>query len=75
MAKPVIASEFPHTKEEVINGVTGVLVKPGDSEELAKEIVRILSDDKLAEQMGENGYRRAKEMFDITANVKQVLSL
>jgi glycosyltransferase involved in cell wall biosynthesis len=47
--------------EYVKNGVTGFLVPPADSEQLAKAIVCLLCDDKLRHEMGENARHWVKE--------------
>lgn len=53
-SKPVVASRVGALAEYVENEVTGVLVSPRDPEELAKAIVRLLLDDSLRHQMGNN---------------------
>ncbi len=62
-ARPVIAAEIGGLGELVDEGVTGLLVPPGEAEPLAKAIVRLAGDLGLAEQMGEAGRRRALEHF------------
>ena len=59
MGKPVIASNFGGTVEQVVDGVTGLLVKPDDPAELAQAMARLLSDPQLRAEMG----ARAKERF------------
>jgi glycosyltransferase involved in cell wall biosynthesis len=62
-ARPVIAAEIGGLGELVEDGVTGVLVPPGDPEPLARAIVRVGSDLGLAAAMGEAGRRRALDRF------------
>jgi glycosyltransferase involved in cell wall biosynthesis len=62
-ARPVIAAEIGGLGELVEEGVTGVLVPPGEAEPLAEAIVRLASDLALAGEMGEAGRRRALEQF------------
>jgi len=45
------------------NDENGLLVPPKDPEALAKAIIKILKDPKLAKKMGENGYKKVKENF------------
>ncbi len=52
--KPVVATKVGCLPEYVHDGVTGLLVPPSDIEHLAKAIIRLLSDDTLRHQMGEN---------------------
>lgn len=42
-------------EEEVINGKSGFLVDPRDSEVLSRAIIKILTDPKLAQEMGKEG--------------------
>ncbi len=52
---PVITSDFPLWKKIVEGNHCGVTVNPENPEEIANAIDKILSDDKLAHQMGKNG--------------------
>jgi glycosyltransferase involved in cell wall biosynthesis len=62
-SRPVIAAEIGGLGELVEDGVTGVLVPPGEAEPLAKAIVRLAGDLHLAAQMGSAGRRRALAHF------------
>jgi glycosyltransferase involved in cell wall biosynthesis len=62
-ARPVIAAEIGGLGELVEDGVTGLLVAPGEAEPLAEAIVRLGNDLSLAAKMGEAGRRRALEQF------------
>ena len=75
MAKPAVASNWGEIAEEVVNGITGVLVPPGDPDALSREIVRILSNPKLANKMGEEGYQRTIRLYDIKNSVKKVTKI
>ncbi|MFA6306829.1 MAG: glycosyltransferase family 4 protein [Patescibacteria group bacterium] len=52
---PVITSNLPGVRSVFKNGREGLLVKPGDINDLANKIKTILSDKKLAEAMGRAG--------------------
>src|SRR5205814_1437575 len=58
-ARPVIAAEIGGLGELVGDGVTGLLVPPGEAEPLARAIVRLGGDLERAARMGEAGRRRA----------------
>jgi len=60
-AKPVVASRVGCLGEYVKDGVTGLLVTPGDVEQLADAIVRLLSNNTLRQKMGENAARWVEE--------------
>jgi glycosyltransferase involved in cell wall biosynthesis len=53
--KPVVASSGTALEEIVEDGVTGILVPPGDDSALAKALLKLLNDDELARRMGEVG--------------------
>lgn len=61
--KPVIASDTGGLKDIVIDGQTGLLVRPNDPTALADAILRILRDSDLAKRMGDQGRRRVQEHF------------
>lgn len=62
--KPVVATNIRGCREEVVDGVTGLLVPVNDPESLARAIIKILSNPTMARQMGEAGRKRAVELFD-----------
>ena len=67
--KPVIVTDVGSIPEVVEDGVTGFIVPPRDSDALADAVIKILKDDNLRKQMGENAYRKMKEelSWDIIA--------
>jgi glycosyltransferase involved in cell wall biosynthesis len=62
-ARPVIAAEIGGLGELVEDGVTGLLVPPGEAEPLAQAILRLGSDLTLAREMGAAGRARALDQF------------
>ncbi|MBS3072933.1 trypsin-like peptidase domain-containing protein, partial [Candidatus Pacearchaeota archaeon] len=61
--KPVIGSNIGGIPYVIDNGVNGLLVPPKNSQALTDAITKILSNPKLAKQMGENGYKKVKDGF------------
>ena len=59
--RPVIASRAGGLAEIVVDGETGLLVPPGNSEALAKALRCLLADQDLRQNMGLAGKRRAEE--------------
>jgi glycosyltransferase involved in cell wall biosynthesis len=57
---PVVASRVGGTPELVRDGETGFLVEPGDPEQLADRICRLIGDAGLRAAMG----RRAREVVE-----------
>jgi len=59
--KPVVATDVGNFSEMIEDGKTGFIVPPRDASALAEAIIRLLRDDKLRQQMGENAYQTVKE--------------
>ncbi|HEX7518397.1 MAG TPA: glycosyltransferase family 4 protein [Chthoniobacterales bacterium] len=80
--RPVIATDAGGVPEIIEHGVSGILVTPGSSAELAEAILRILSDPVEAERMAASGQARALALFgearmlrEIQQHVSEVLSI
>jgi len=58
--KPVIGGRSGGVTEAVVDGETGLLVDPYNTDEIAGAIVRILTDRELARRLGENGRQRTE---------------
>jgi len=71
----LVASRSGGLGEIVCHGKTGFLVSPGDSNELAAALLRVLSDRKLAEQLGQAGHQRAITEFSETKFVDRFIQL
>ena len=61
--KPVIASAIEGFTSVLTDGVQGITVPPRSAEKLAAAILKLISDKKLRQEMGERGKPRAQE-FD-----------
>ncbi len=71
---PVISTPIGGIPEMVVQNETGMLVPAGDSSALASAIERVIADLSLARRLGENGYKRANELFSIEKNVRELLA-
>jgi glycosyltransferase involved in cell wall biosynthesis len=69
--KPVVATNTGGTPEIVLDKETGLLVPPKDSKSLTEAISVLLSDSKLAEDMGKKARKRVEEYFTIEEHVKK----
>jgi glycosyltransferase involved in cell wall biosynthesis len=61
--KPVVVTDVGSIPEVVDNEKTGFIVPPRDSEALAEKIIKLLKDEKLRKEMGENAYSKLKKDF------------
>lgn len=73
--KPVVATRLGSIPEVVEEGITGLLVPPGDSRALACAIRAMLEDRERAREMGERGRQRVVARFDIQRTVHELESL
>lgn len=60
--KPVVASTAGEFPEQVRDGGCGLTVPPEDPERLAEAIVRVLRDEEMKREMGENSLRMAERL-------------
>lgn len=69
--KPVIASNHWGPKELIINNKTGFLIKYGDAEILKDKIIKILTDERLQERMGDFARQHVKSNFSWEMNAQK----
>ncbi len=65
LERPIIASAIEGTPEVVIDGQTGLLVKPGSSDELSRAIIRLYQKPELARQLALNGRGYVEQNFTL----------
>lgn len=70
--KPVIASDSGASREIVESGVTGLLVPPGDAEQLGQAILTLLGDRERRLRMGRAGAARVREFFTAERMVERL---
>lgn len=61
--KPVICTDLPGVNEVDKNEVASIHIPPKDSEALANAIIKLLENEKLAREMGENGRKLVEEKY------------
>ncbi len=75
MARPLIATRVGGLTDTVIDNATGLLISPGNAEELSRAILRLLKYPEEARQMGENGRRFMLERFTLDTTVANLHQL
>lgn len=65
--KPVVASRVGAVAELVADGLTGVLVDPGDAAGLASAVATLAADPARREQMAATGFETARSRFGLPA--------
>jgi len=61
--KPVVATAIPGTADMVEDGVSALLVPPGDAKALAEAIERLLGDEALRRRLGRTAGAVAQARF------------
>ena len=68
---PVVASDVGGIGEQVVNGLTGLLVESVNPDSLAQAILLLLEDPSLRQKMGAAGLERVQEYFTLERQAKQ----
>jgi len=72
---PVVATSIRGPEEQVVDGVTGLLVPPRQSAPLAAALNRLVGDPALRRHMGMAGRERALELYDEAKVLDRTLDL
>jgi starch synthase len=72
---PVVATDTAALGEVIDDGVTGLLVPPGDDGALVDALERLLADEALRRAMGDAGRRRVLERFDARVTTTALLDV
>lgn len=71
---PVIVSNVGGLKE-VVDSESGILVEPGDTEDMKQALYKLISDKKLRISLGEIGQKRAFEKFSVRSMLEKTEEL
>jgi glycosyltransferase involved in cell wall biosynthesis len=72
--RPVVASAVGGLRNLVVDGETGLLVRPGDVAALRAALERLLADDELRSRMGAAARERAREFLSRDRAVTQTVT-
>lgn len=70
-ARPIVASRVGGLAELVVDGVTGILMSPGDTDALIGGIAGLARDRDRALNMGKKGWQRVHSNFSTRAMAKR----
>jgi glycosyltransferase involved in cell wall biosynthesis len=73
--KPVIACRGQGIEDVIVDGETGLLVEPKDLESLKEAMIRLLTDRRLAEDMGRKGRQVVLSDFTWEKSAQKLLKV
>jgi glycosyltransferase involved in cell wall biosynthesis len=73
--KPVIAYNFDGADEVCIQGKTGFITPIGDTDSVARHLLRLASDNSLRVELGRAGQKFASENFRVEQMVDKIFDL
>ena len=71
----IVTTDAGSITELIETGVNGILVPQKNSEAIATEIEKLIFDENKRHELGENAYKKAKEMFDTEKNAGELANL
>ena len=75
LGKPVVATDGGGTRELVVDGQTGLLVRQADPGALAAAIEHLIEHPDMATRMGSEGRARLRREFSITRMIEATIAL
>ncbi len=72
--KPVIGTLYGGASEVIVDGVTGYVVNPLYSKEIANKTLILLKNPQKAEKFGQAGYERVKDNFNLENMVEKYVT-
>ena len=74
-ALPCVGSRTGGIVDVIEPGASGLLVAPGDGDELARALERLVVDPGLRERLGARGRQVVEQRFDLRDNLDRYLTL
>jgi glycosyltransferase involved in cell wall biosynthesis len=67
--RPIVATKSGGTPEIISDGVTGVLISPGDPDRLSRVVMELVSNGARRASLGMAGRKKIEDNFSIQSNV------
>ena len=71
--KPIVATNVGGNPEVVVEGITGFLVPPKDTDKMSEAIITLLKNSELRKKMGEAGRKRVEDKFRLDIMVSEYI--
>lgn len=75
VGKPIIASNIGQIGEVLEHGKTGLLIEPGNYDELAKGILTLLEDEDLKTKLGMNARIEVEKKYSWECNARKIMGI
>ncbi len=72
---PIISTTIRGPREQIVDGITGLLVPPGEMQPLRAALSQLAADPALRKRMGQAGRARALHLYTETAIMSRTLDL
>lgn len=72
---PVVATPCPGPKEVIDNGITGIVLKDWNENELADELIKLVENPALRMQYGKAGREKVLREYDWSKNVETLINV
>lgn len=73
--KPVVGSRIGGIPELIVDNMTGLLFEPGQTDQLAGHIDRLISDSRMRKQLGRAARERIESKFSLTQHHQQLIKI
>jgi glycosyltransferase involved in cell wall biosynthesis len=73
---PTLAPDQPNLRETITDGDNGLLFRPGDAEDLVRQLLRLVQDRAFARRIGDQGLRSLQQRrWTWAGNAERVLAI
>lgn len=68
----VISGDLETIRELIRHEESGIMIPPGDQEELTRALIALAKDRDRVDELGQNARRRIEQEFDLTLNAQRI---
>ena len=69
----VISGDLETIRELIEHDRTGIMISPGDQNDLTQALIRLANDRDLVDELGRAARQWIEEEFDLTLNAKRIM--